>query len=211
MAEIRAAADGRTGSATVTVQPMPVDKVEISPASIELGLLQTQELTVILKGAGGTVLTGRTVTWSSDKPAIATVTSAGGASAVVRGLLPGEATITATSEGRTGTAKVTVRLFAGSGAKLDIVSGNDQVGPNDRALADPLVVRLLDGDGRPIAGVEVKWSTNNGNVSPRTSTTDENGYSQTTWTLGGGNRNRDRFAWAEVEGLPAVQFRARRR
>ena len=47
------------------------------------------------KDAGGNVLTGRAITWSSDNSAVATVSLGG----VVTGVGPGTARITATSEG----------------------------------------------------------------------------------------------------------------
>ena len=54
--------------------------------------------------ASGNVLKGRTVTWSSDNQATATVDNTG----VVTGVATGAATITATSEGKTGTAGIAV-------------------------------------------------------------------------------------------------------
>jgi len=53
------------------------------------------------------VLTGRVLTWSSSNTSVATVSPAG----VVRGVASGEVTITAMSEGISGTAKVSVVLL----------------------------------------------------------------------------------------------------
>src|SRR5207249_9948799 len=57
-----------------------------------------------LKDANGNTLTGRTVTWSSDNTAVATVSGSG----LVSGVAAGAATITATSEAKTGTSAITV-------------------------------------------------------------------------------------------------------
>ncbi len=76
----------------------------VSPSSASLTLGGTQQFTATLKDAAGNVLTGRTVTWSSSAPTVASVTATG----LVAGLLAGSATIMATSEGQSGTAAVTV-------------------------------------------------------------------------------------------------------
>jgi hypothetical protein len=62
------------------------------------------QLTATPRDAAGEVLVGRTVTWATDAPAVATVSAAG----LVAGVGEGRATITATSEGNSGTASVAV-------------------------------------------------------------------------------------------------------
>ena len=103
-ATITATVDGVSGSAIVTVTPVPVASVTVSPstASVEVGA--SLQLGATTASAGGQTLTGRVVTWSSSSSAIASVSSTG----LVLGVAPGTATISATSEGRTGTAQVTV-------------------------------------------------------------------------------------------------------
>src|SRR5439155_23718573 len=84
-----------------------VASVTVTPAPARVGLGQTVQLTATLKDANGNVLTGRVVTWASDNPAVATVSSTG----LVTGVAQGQATITATSETKSGTAAVSaVRL-----------------------------------------------------------------------------------------------------
>jgi trimeric autotransporter adhesin len=205
-ANVTAMIEGKTADATVSVTVVPVAIVEISPTSAEIPVLETRQFTVTLKAADGTALTGREVTWSSSNPAVASVSASG----LVAGLLPGEATITVASEGKEAEAAVQVVGVASEAASLEMVSGDDQQGNNNEPLGDPLVVRLLDADDRPVAGVEVRWATNNGAVSPVTTLTDSNGIASTQWTLGGGNRELTRRAWAEVDDLPRVEFRAYR-
>jgi hypothetical protein len=52
----------------------------------------------------GTIVTGRTISWTSSNPSVATVSATG----TVTTLLAGSATITATSEGKSGSALLTV-------------------------------------------------------------------------------------------------------
>jgi uncharacterized protein YjdB len=97
-----------SGSAAVTVTPAPVATVTVSPPTANVNLTQTVQLTATLRDAAGTVLplTGRVVTWSTGNSLIATVNSSGLVSTF---LLKGPVTITATSEGKTGTSTVTVQ------------------------------------------------------------------------------------------------------
>ena len=84
--------------------PAPVASVTVSPSSSTLAIgASTQLAATTLDGSGG-VLTGRTVSWTSSNALVATVSSTG----FVTALTSGTATITATSEGRSGTASVTV-------------------------------------------------------------------------------------------------------
>jgi hypothetical protein len=77
-----------------------------------------------------------------------------------------------------------------------------QAGRRGEAVAEPLVVAVVDRYGNPVAGVEVKWKTEpgNGEVSPSDATvTDADGRSGVTWTLG--NRIGIQRATAEVKDL----------
>ena len=89
----------------VTVTPAPVATVTVTPSPGSVRRGSTLQLTATLRDANGNVLTGRTVSWSTSAPAIATVTPSSG---VVTGVTTGTATITALSEGKTGTSVVTV-------------------------------------------------------------------------------------------------------
>jgi uncharacterized protein YjdB len=87
---------GKTGLCTVTVNPVPVASVTVSPATLtlEVGETSTLEATVLPEKAGD-----KTVTWSTDKPAVATVNPSTGE---VKAISEGTATITATSKGDSG-------------------------------------------------------------------------------------------------------------
>src|SRR5437016_2111344 len=115
-ATITAMSEGRTGSATVTVALIPVATVVVSPAPATLSVGGTVQLTVTLKDASGTTLTGRTVAWTSSTPTVATVSPSGLVSDVASG---GTTTITATSEGKSGTSVVTVQAPLPAGSVAD--------------------------------------------------------------------------------------------
>src|SRR5438034_443111 len=91
-------------SVTVTGCPLPVASVSVTPATATIGVGQTAQYAAITRDANGNTLTGRTVTWSSDNTAVATVSGSG----LVSSVAAGAATITATSEAKSGTSAITV-------------------------------------------------------------------------------------------------------
>jgi len=103
-ATLTATSEGKSGTAAILVTNVPVASVTVSPATASVPAGQTVQLTATLKDANGNTLTGRTVTWSSDNTAVATVSGSG----LVSGVVAGAATITATSEAKTGTSAITV-------------------------------------------------------------------------------------------------------
>lgn len=101
-AGIIAAAGGRQGSAQLTVIPTPVSSVTVTPANASLIVNATQQFAAATLDASGAVLPGRAVTWTSADPTRVSVSASGLATAVAVGIT----TLTATSEGRSGTATV---------------------------------------------------------------------------------------------------------
>ena len=88
----------------VAPRTVAVASVAVTPGSASLVAGRTLQLSATLKDSAGNPLSGRTVTWTTDGAAVATVNGTG----LVRGIAAGSATITATSEGKSGTATITV-------------------------------------------------------------------------------------------------------
>ena len=101
-------------SGTTTASTAPVATVTVNPASASVAIGAVQQFTATLRDASGNLLTGRAVTWSSSSPTIAGVSVSG----LVTGLVAGPATITATSEGQSGSATVTVTAAPPGGVVL---------------------------------------------------------------------------------------------
>lgn len=108
-ASITATSEGRSGTATVTVVAVPVAAVTVSPGTVSLTVGATQQLSATPRDAGGTALTGRSVSWTSSDQTKATVTQSG----LVTALAVGTATVSATSEGKQGTVQVTISASSG--------------------------------------------------------------------------------------------------
>jgi uncharacterized protein YjdB len=103
-ATITATSEGRSSTASVTVAPRPVSSVIVSPNQMTLTVGQASQLNISITDDRGQILTGRPISFTSSNIQVVTVSSTG----LVTGIAPGTATITAVSEGKTGTADVTV-------------------------------------------------------------------------------------------------------
>lgn len=106
-AVVRAMSESKSGETTVTVMPVPVATVAITPdsarTSATLAVGDSLALQITLLDAQGNVLVGRTISFQSSNAAVVSVSAAGLVKAVAAG---GPVTITATSEGRTATATI---------------------------------------------------------------------------------------------------------
>jgi uncharacterized protein YjdB len=101
-----AAREGKEDTTRVTVTLRPVATVTVAPGDTTVRVGNTVQLTATLRAANNAVLTGRPITWASSDTTIATVSTSG----LVRGVRASNqfVSITATSEGRTGTGRVIV-------------------------------------------------------------------------------------------------------
>jgi hypothetical protein len=91
---------------TVSVDPPApaVSSVSVSPSSATLAAGESVQLSAVAKDVDGAVVNGSTVSWASSNPAVASVSSSG----MVKALASGSSVVTATSQGITGKAAVTV-------------------------------------------------------------------------------------------------------
>jgi uncharacterized protein YjdB len=148
---ITASSEGKSGSSAVTVIPIPVASVDVTPAAASIALNGTVQLTATPKDANGNPLTGRTVTWQTSDATIATVDAAG---LVTGQALGGPVTITATSEGKSGTSSVTVSTTPVASVAVTPASASVQVDATVQLTATP-----KDANGNPLTGRTVTWQT----------------------------------------------------
>jgi serine/threonine-protein kinase len=94
--------------------PAPVATVGVTLASGALLAGTTTQASAVLRDSGGNVLTGRTVAWASSASGVATVSPSG----VVTAVAAGSTTITATSEGVSGSAPIAVGPVSGGAGPL---------------------------------------------------------------------------------------------
>ncbi len=142
--------EGVTGSATLVVQPRPIGGVVISPGQSTLTVGQTAQLSAQITDANGNLLTGRSVTYTSDNPAVAEVSVEG----ELRALSPGVTTIRAISEGRAGEMRVTVLPTPVASVRITPAQTTLSVG-GSVALA----AAALDAAGNVLPERAVTWSS----------------------------------------------------
>ncbi len=138
-ATITAMSEGVSGTAAVTVTPARVAVVEVTPATTSVALGGTRQLTARPLDAAGNPLSGRVVTWGSSAENVATVDATG----LVTAVAVGGATITATSEGVSGTAAVTVTTARSTLPNLKVAFIGDQ----DNGAAALAVLELIRAEG----------------------------------------------------------------
>src|SRR5205823_3532607 len=105
---------------------VPVGTVVVSPATARVFVGATRQLGATPRDSAGKALSGRAVSWATSNAAVAAVSSSG----VVTGVAAGSATITATSEGKSGTAAITVTAAPPPGSCANVchyvdAAGND--------------------------------------------------------------------------------------
>lgn len=137
-------------STTVAVGQVPVATVTVTPGSPTVSVGATAQLTAVLRDSGGDTLSGRAVGWATSAGGIATVDANG----LVTGQATGTATITATSEGKSGTATVTVSAVPV--ASVTVTPGSVSLTVNQTAQ---LTATPRDAAGGALAGRAVTWTT----------------------------------------------------
>ena len=136
--------------------PPAVATVDVSTPQGDIVVGQTAQLSATTRDASGNVLSNRTVAWSSSSTTIATV----GSSGLVTGVAPGSATISALSEGKTGTRLVTIVRPPVATVTVSIELPTILVGQITQATAV-----LRDGGGNVLTGRDVVWGTNSPSVA----------------------------------------------
>lgn len=158
---VTASAEGKSGTSSITVAPKPVGAVIVSPAQVSVEAGQTRQLAAQVTDDQGNVLTGRPVAFASDNAAVATVSAEG----LVTGVAIGAAKITATSEGKSGTADVTVTPV--SVATVEILPGSSNLTVGQTV---PLTAIVKDAKGNVLTGRPVTWSSGAPSVATVSST-----------------------------------------
>ena len=151
-ASITATIEGKSGSAPLTVAATPVASVIVTPPTATVVAGATQQLLAETKDASGTVLSGRALSWQSDHPEIATVSTTG----LVRAVAPGLATITASSEGKTGTSAITVSPVPVVSITVSLSATSITAVETAQATAT-----TLDANGAVLTGRAVTWTSSN--------------------------------------------------
>lgn len=127
---------------------VPVASITVTPAAGTVVPFGAVQFTATLKDASGNELSGRNVTWTTGSAAIAAVSNAG----LVTGVGLGTTTVTASAEGRSGSANVAVKngkALAGPGGTVTGLDGAVTLVIPPGALAQVTDVSLEAAQGLP--------------------------------------------------------------
>ena len=147
---------GQTAAATIAV-PAPVGSVTVAPGTPFVLVGGALQLSATVKDAAGTIITSRTVTWTSSSTIVANLTSTG----LVTGLAQGAVTITAAAGNKTGFAQVTVGLTPPASTSAVTVT------PTTATITAGGTLQLTasDANGALLAPTAVTWTSNNAAVA----------------------------------------------
>jgi uncharacterized protein YjdB len=153
----------KQGYTALTVIPVPVARVSLTPAAPTVNIGLTLQLSVALLDGNGNTLTGRAVAWTSSDSSKATVSATG----LVTAFAAGAVTITATCEGIAAQVVITVpqRPVGVASVALTPPLASLLVG---RTLQ--LVVALKDSSGNSLPGRSVVWTSSAPDVATVSST-----------------------------------------
>jgi len=161
-AQITATSEGVSGSVGVSVvapSQAAVATVSVSLASGSLNAGQTTQATATTFDASNNVLAGRAITWSSNNTSVATVSGSG----VVTAVAVGSAQITATSEGKSGSAALSV--VAPPPAAVASVSVTLTSGSLNPGLTTQATATTRDANNIVLTGRLIAWSSSNTSVA----------------------------------------------
>lgn len=154
-ATVTAQVDNVTGTASVTVQASVASVTIGTPSTMNIEVTETLQLAAELRDAGGNLLSGHTVNWSSSDSAVATVDQAG----LVTALAGGQVTITAESEQVTDTVTISV----------DDPPRSVEVSPSSATVDVASTVQLSatprDLGGNALSGYTISWSSSDTGVA----------------------------------------------
>ncbi len=153
---VAASYQGVSSLVNVVVVSGAVTSVTIDPPAVDLRVGRTAQLTATPRDELGDPVAGRTVAWSSQNGSVATVNASGLVTAVGQG----STTVTATVDGRSGTADVVVTVAPV--ATVTIAPQSATLAPGETRQ---LVPTARDADGSILSGRAVEWTTSNASAA----------------------------------------------
>ncbi len=143
--------------------PAPVAAVAVSPSPASVVVGGTAQLAAVLLDSAGRLLAGRTIAWTSTDTIMARVSALG----LVTARAPGDVTITATSEGKSGSSRVIVTATVTPVARVELAPDRPTVAVGDTAV---ITAGPQDTRGNALPGRRVAWSSSDPAVATISST-----------------------------------------
>ncbi len=165
-ATVTATVNGKKATATIEVRaPAPppatapavaaVATVTVTPTAVTLTAGRTAQLQAVLRDARGNLLESRPISWTSSSSAVSVAPTG-----QVQGLAPGTAVVTATVDGRSASATITVPQLPVASVRLTAPSGPLKPGDSFQLSAS-----AHDATGAALEGRTVAWSSGSPEVA----------------------------------------------
>ena len=163
---ITATVDGVSGTATLTVtEPPPaVARVTVSPSSVSIEEGGTHQFSATAYTSDNTMISGKTFVWTSSSPSVATVNASG----LATGVDAGSTTITATVDGISGTATLTVTVSPPVVARVTVSPSSVSI---EEGGTHQFSATAYTSDNTMISGKTFVWASS----SPSVATVDASG------------------------------------
>jgi Tol biopolymer transport system component len=133
-----------------------VAAVEVIPGNRSMQVGETYTFQGRVLDDDGDIIGGRTVTWVSSNPAVATVAFDG----IVKAIAPGVAVIAAAADTKIGTSQLTVT--SGAVASIEITPGFPMLIVGE---TQQLAAVAKDADGRPVTAAQIAWATDDASIA----------------------------------------------
>jgi hypothetical protein len=209
---------GVAGTASVAVI-LPASQIAVISGNAQTGTAGStlaNPLVVQVSAADGVAVPGVSVAFSTTTAgasvgAAAAVTDANGRASTTMTLGGAAGTQSFRATAGSFTANATATAVSGPASVITTVSGNAQADTIGKSLPLPFVVKVVDAFGNAVLGATVTWTrtAGAGTTSATTSTTDAQGLSQVTYTLGNSTGNETIVASIAASGAGAsVTFAA---
>ncbi len=144
------------GSSEPTKPSVTVTTVSVTVGTSQLEVAGTQAATAEVRDQNNAIVTGKSVTWASSSPAVATVSADG----LITAVAPGTASIIATVDGKSGNASVLV--VAPKVVTLTLTPPAGQVFPGQTVV---LVATPKDKNGAALTGRTITWVSGKARVA----------------------------------------------
>jgi Big-like domain-containing protein len=182
---------------TLVVRPLAAHVHVANDSAITLAEQASHQLSAVATDARGHVIAVRAARWRSSDTSVARVDTTGTVTAVNEG----RATITATIDGASADAPLTVVPVPGA---LALVAGGGQDAPAGSTLSQPVIVRVLSRRGKPLGGMTVRFRRADVNSTADVGQvlSDADGRARCAWKLGD-LAGRQRLA-ASTDGVDTV-------
>lgn len=144
-----------------------ISSIYVQPSSVTVGVGQSTPLAAYATYSDGTQnqVSGSSVGWTSSATNVATVTSPGGS---VTGVAIGSATVTASAQGVSGTATVTVTLANITSLVINTTQGSTQNQTTAQLAGAPATLQFYayaNGSAQNDVTQAVTWSSSNTSVA----------------------------------------------